>query len=259
MPDFPRSSAQTANGGTPNGRRTAGIRTRQRLAGTDRGEAGLARGAGRDVLRAHRPPRPAAQLVPPPDARPRDGAGARRRGRRHARRQARRSARAARAHQGHADDRGRSDDHGVGRVREQGAGAEFRRRRAGLERRGGHARQDQRAGVRHGWLLRKLPRSARTQPLEHRQDARRIERRRGSGCRGLPVPRGDRERRGRLAPHTRQLLWHIHHQADPGSRIRLHRTGRASDAEHLLAARPVDADGTGRCNTPAGIGGIRPS
>ena len=64
---------------------------------------------------------------------------------------------------------------------------------------------------------------------------------------------------GRFPPHTRQLLRHLHHQADPGPRVGLHGTGRASHAEHLLSARPLDADCARRRNSPSGIGGIRPS
>ena len=61
---------------------------------------------------------------------------------------------------------------------------------------------------------------------------------------------------GRIAPHTRQLLRHLHHQAHPGPRIGLHGAGRASDAEHLLPVRPVGAFGARRGHAPSGLGGF---
>ncbi len=75
-------------------------------------------------------------------------------------------------------------------------------------------RQDQHAGVRPGPHDRAAPLRAQPQPLEHRAQHRRLQRRLSGGGGGRDGADGPRQRRRRLHPHPRFLLRPLRPQAD---------------------------------------------
>ena len=149
--------------------------------------------------------------------------------------------------QGRDRRRGNADDRRVEGARGQRGDGRRDGRRASPACGRNRRRQAQHARVRLGRLHDERGVRARPQPVGHRPDLRRVERRQRRRRRRGPRPRRARHRHRRLRPHPRRAVRRHRHPADDRSRAEPRRDPRLLDVRH---GRPARTHGGGLCAPP---------